>query len=285
MPNKPGGVFLHSHAYTHKKAKRVSLVAHRTHLMNRCSSRISLSCARRAEAPSWLTRTVTQLVAEVKPLGGQIGPGGLTVPPRWLNRTRWLHSLVESSSSVLWLNRVTQWFSGEPLQFLRTRCSPRQSPLMTRLPCCPGSTLVLRFNQETVHDFVLLFLPPCGSHLTPLATGSLGQAYLCSPHLEALPTMIFRACSSPAPTPVKPQLYLQYLAKSLSTPRCQSLITPGSDHPLVLEPHRSSSCPGHHIFDCDRTEGLSKGCGPNALAGILGYWVLLTWGLFVVSAP
>jgi hypothetical protein len=32
-------------------------------------------------------------------------------------------------------------------------------------------------------------------------------------------------------------LHLQYLAKSQSTQCCQSLITPGSDHPPVLEPH------------------------------------------------
>jgi hypothetical protein len=31
---------------------------------------------------------------------------------------------------------------------------------------------------------------------------------------------------------------LQYLAKSQSTPRCQSLITPGRELPPVLEPHR-----------------------------------------------
>jgi hypothetical protein len=35
--------------------------------------------------------------------------------------------------------------------------------------------------------------------------GPLNQAYLSSPHLEASPTLTFRACSSPAPTPVKPQ--------------------------------------------------------------------------------
>jgi hypothetical protein len=33
--------------------------------------------------------------------------------------------------------------------------------------------LVLRLNQETIHDFILPFLPPCGPHLTSLATGSL----------------------------------------------------------------------------------------------------------------
>jgi hypothetical protein len=32
-------------------------------------------------------------------------------------------------------------------------------------------------------------------------------------------------------------LHLQYLAKNQSTQRCQSIITQGSDHPPVLEPH------------------------------------------------
>jgi hypothetical protein len=32
-------------------------------------------------------------------------------------------------------------------------------------------------------------------------------------------------------------LHLQYLAKNQSTQHCQSLITQGSDHPPVLEPH------------------------------------------------
>jgi hypothetical protein len=35
--------------------------------------------------------------------------------------------------------------------------------------------------------------------------GPSNEAYLSSPHLEASPTMTFRACSSPAPTRVKPQ--------------------------------------------------------------------------------
>jgi hypothetical protein len=74
---------------------------------------------------------------------------------------------------ALWINQGTQWFSGEPLETPRTQCSLRQSPLMTRLPRSPGSTLILRLNQETVHDFILLFMPPCGPHLTLLATGSL----------------------------------------------------------------------------------------------------------------
>jgi hypothetical protein len=35
--------------------------------------------------------------------------------------------------------------------------------------------------------------------------GRSNEAYLSSPHLEASPAMTFRACSSPAPTPIKPQ--------------------------------------------------------------------------------
>jgi hypothetical protein len=49
---------------------------------------------------------------------------------------------------------------------------------MTWLPRSPGSTLVLRLYQGTIHDFILLFMPPCGPHLTPLATGSLERSLL-----------------------------------------------------------------------------------------------------------
>jgi hypothetical protein len=38
--------------------------------------------------------------------------------------------------------------------------------------------LVLRLYQETVHDFILLFIPPCGPHLAPLATESLERSLL-----------------------------------------------------------------------------------------------------------
>jgi hypothetical protein len=81
-----------------------------------------------------------------------------------------------SSVLALWIKQGTQWFSGEPPETPRTRCSLCQSPLMTRLPRSPGSTLVLRLYQETVHDLILLFMPPCGPHLTPLATGFLERS-------------------------------------------------------------------------------------------------------------
>jgi hypothetical protein len=93
-------------------------------------------------------------------------------------RPVWHCCSIVFGSSVLasWINQGTQWFSGEPLETPRSRCSLRQSPLMTRLPRSPGSTLVLRLNQETVHDIILLFMPPCGPHLTPLATGYLERS-------------------------------------------------------------------------------------------------------------
>jgi hypothetical protein len=46
--------------------------------------------------------------------------------------------------------------------------------------------LVLRLNQETVHDFILLFMPPCGPQLTLLATGSLERNLLVFSTPESL---------------------------------------------------------------------------------------------------
>jgi hypothetical protein len=36
--------------------------------------------------------------------------------------------------------------------------------------------LVLWLYQAIVHDFILLFMPPCGPHLIQLATGSLKRS-------------------------------------------------------------------------------------------------------------
>jgi hypothetical protein len=38
--------------------------------------------------------------------------------------------------------------------------------------------MVLWLNQETVLDFILPFLPPCGPHLTSLATESLERSLI-----------------------------------------------------------------------------------------------------------
>jgi hypothetical protein len=86
-----------------------------------------------------------------------------------------------------------------------------------------------------IDDFVLLFLAPCGPHLTPLATGSLESGLLVSPllggparHRPFAPTLHLHQRKS------SHNLHLQYSVKSQSTPRCQSLITARSDHPPVL---------------------------------------------------
>jgi hypothetical protein len=93
---------------------------------------------------------------------------------------------------------VTQWFSGEPLQTPRTWCS--QSPLMTRLPQSPGSTLVLRLNQETVHRLHLVVLATMRPALDSASHRVPRTKSTCLLHLTT-----FRTCSSPTPTTVKPQ--------------------------------------------------------------------------------
>jgi hypothetical protein len=109
-------------------------------------------------------------------------------------------SIFGSSVLALWINQGTYWFSGEPPETPWTRCSLPQSPLMTRLPRSPGSTLVLRLNLETVHDFILQFMPPCGSHLTPLATGSLKRSLLVFSTLGGLNcndlSLLFFTCTN-----------------------------------------------------------------------------------------
>jgi hypothetical protein len=47
------------------------------------------------------------------------------------------NTVFGSSVLALLINQGTQWFSGEPPETPRTRCSLRQSPLMTRLPRSP----------------------------------------------------------------------------------------------------------------------------------------------------
>jgi hypothetical protein len=98
--------------------------------------------------------------------------------------------------------------------------------------------LLLWLNQEIVLDFILPFLPPCGPHLTPLATGSLEPSLLVFSTPGGLTSndrlRLFFTCTN---TSQAATYTCSYLAKNQSTQRCQSLITPGSGHPPVLEPH------------------------------------------------
>jgi hypothetical protein len=86
---------------------------------------------------------------------------------------------------------------------------------MTWLPRSPGSTLVLRLYHETVHEFILLFMPPCGPHMALWPLGPTNESYLSSPHLEASLATTFRACSAPAPTRVKTQSAPTILSQEL----------------------------------------------------------------------
>jgi hypothetical protein len=112
-----------------------------------------------------------------------------------------------------------------PADFVVNRRKPHvQTPVVSRYSA-----------PAPIDDFVLLFLPPCGPHLTPLATGSLESGLLVSPllggparHRPFVPTLHLHQHKSSR------NLHLQYSAKSQSTPRCQSLITARCDHPPVL---------------------------------------------------
>jgi hypothetical protein len=86
-----------------------------------------------------------------------------------------------------------------------------------------------------INYLVLLFLPPCSPHMTPLATGSLEPSLLVSPllvgparHRPFAPSLHLHKCKSSC------NLHLQYSGKSQSTAHCQSLITSRSDHPPFL---------------------------------------------------
>jgi hypothetical protein len=123
---------------------------------------------------------------------------------------------------------------------------------MTWLPRSPGSTLVLWLNQETVHRLHLVVLatmrPALDSvgHRVP-RTKPTCLLHTWRPHWQrpfALVLHLHQHQSSH-------NLHLQYLAKSQSTQCCQSLITPGSDHPPVLELHMVLNCESPHRKFCE----------------------------------
>jgi hypothetical protein len=144
-------------------------------------------------------------VSSASKLLGDSDQGGQASPPGRSNRPGWPHLLVESSASVLWLNRVT---SG----FLVNHCTHRElgvgsanrhswlgSHVVPARPWFWGSTKKpsTTSSHSSCHHAARTWLrwPP----------GPSNQAYLSSPNLEASPVTTLRACSSPAPTPVKPQ--------------------------------------------------------------------------------
>jgi hypothetical protein len=109
---------------------------------------------------------------------------------------------------------------------------------MTWLPRSPGSTLVLCLNQETIHRLHLAVLAtmrpaldPAGHRVPRMKPTSLLHTW--RPHRQRPFVLVLHLHQHESSR----NMHLHYLAKNQSTQRCQSLITQGSDHPLVLEPH------------------------------------------------
>jgi hypothetical protein len=133
-------------------------------------------------------------------------------------RAQILSPPTEPPVLVLWLKQVTQRFSGELPQ------TPRVDSGHEPLPCT-GSDRRLRLA------FLATMRPtldPAG-HRVPRVSLLVSQL-LGGParHRTFAPTLHLHQHKSSC------NLHLQYSAKSQSTPRCQSLISQGSDHPPVL---------------------------------------------------
>jgi hypothetical protein len=97
-----------------------------------------------------------------------------------------------------------------------------------------------------VHNFVLLFLPPCGPHLTPLATRSLKPSLLVSPLLGGPARHRPFALALPAPMQIKPQPALMQI-KPQPAP---AILNQESDTQPRVSPHHVvnySSQPGATI--------------------------------------
>jgi hypothetical protein len=121
---------------------------------------------------------------------------------------------------------------------------------MTLLPRSLGSTLVLWLNQETVHLLHLAVLATMRPTLDPAGhrvpqTKPTCLLHTWRPHRRRPFALVLHLDQHQSSC----NLHLQYLAKNQSTQHCQSLITPGRDHPPVLEPHMvlTSSSHGHAI--------------------------------------
>jgi hypothetical protein len=103
------------------------------------------------------------------------------------------------------LGFVAQLIISNPAGFVVNHLKPHvQTSVMSRYPA-----------PALIDNFVLLFLPPCDLHLTPLATGSLESGLLVSPllggptrHRPFVPTLHLHQCKASR------NLHLQYSTKS-----------------------------------------------------------------------
>jgi hypothetical protein len=125
------------------------------------------------------------------------------IPPRVLLFEAYRHARIPSPSRWAFglgfeaqtKKPSSDGFVGKPPN---PACSarPPAKPLDSTAPC----------TGSIVHDFFLLFSPPCGPHLVPPSTGSLEPSLLVSPSPGGLSRLkTFRARSSPATTRTRPQ--------------------------------------------------------------------------------
>jgi hypothetical protein len=131
----------------------------------------------------------------------QTMPNARNVRPFW----RCCSTIFGSPFLALWINQRTPWFSGEPVETPQTQCSLHQSPLMTRLPRSPDLTLFWGSTKKPSMTSSCCSCHHAARTWPCWPPGPSNEAYLSSPHLEASPATTFRACSSPAPKPVKSQ--------------------------------------------------------------------------------
>jgi hypothetical protein len=96
----------------------------------------------------------------------------------------------------------------------------------------------LWLNQETVHRLHLAVLATMRPALDPAGhrvprTKPTCLLHTWRPHQQRPFALVLHLHQHESSR----NLHLQYLAKNQSIQRCKSLITQGSDHPPVLEPH------------------------------------------------
>jgi hypothetical protein len=159
------------------------------------------------------------------------------------------------SCSAFWSNRETRQFSGEPPKTPHARHSLTSLSIEPAKPFISGS----QADYSVLPRSMTWTLPFTGSVFTTSSSfychraartwsrrlpGPSNQAYLSLTSSEATQAYTFHTCSSPAPRKSSRNLHQQYSAKSQSTPHCQSLITPRSDHPPVL------GCSGPQMVRC-----------------------------------
>jgi hypothetical protein len=126
--------------------------------------------------------------------------------------------------------------------------------------------LVLWLNQENVHRLhlaVLATMRPAldlAGHRVP-RTKPTCLLHTWRPHRQRPFALVLHLHQHESSR----NLHLQYLAKNQSTQCCQSLITQGSDHPPVLEPHMVLTGKGGACVTLGTLRGMPANLAPRTV--------------------